>query len=177
VPDHPGRNLRDALLDELGVAKVHGTFDAVDGTITTDPDLHRCSVVATIRTASVNTRNDRRDNDLRGADFLDVLTHPTMTFRSTAVRPQSAEVLLVDGELTLRGTTRPVTLAVEIGGIADSPNGTPVAGFSAETEIDRTAFGVTGGPAGAIVSDTITIALEIEADLVEPGTPDPASAS
>jgi polyisoprenoid-binding protein YceI len=161
----------------LGVAKVRGTFDAFDGTVVTDPDPRRCSVVATIRTASVNTRNDQRDNHLCSPDFLDVQTYPTMSFRSTAVRPQNAEILLVDGELTLRGVTRPVILAVEIGGFADGPDGVPVAGFSAATEIDRTAFGVTGGPAGAIVSDTIRIALEIEAGPVEPGTATLASTS
>jgi polyisoprenoid-binding protein YceI len=161
----------------LGVAKVRGTFDAVDGTVVTDPDPRRCSVVATIRTASVNTGNGQRDNHLRSPDFLDAEAHPTMSFRSTAIRQQNAEILLVDGELTLRGITRPVTLAVEIGGFADGPDGTPVAGFSATTAIDRTAFGVTGGPAGAIVGETIRIALEIEAGLVEPGTATPASTS
>ncbi|MCO1659932.1 YceI family protein [Pseudonocardia humida] len=149
----------------LGVAKVRGTFDAFEGTVTTAADPRRSSVVATIRTASVNTRNSQRDGHLRSRDFLDVAAYPTMAFRSTAIRPRDGETVLVDGELTLRGVTRPVTLAVEVGGFADGPNGSTVAGFSATTEIDRTDFGVTGGPAGAIVSDRIRIALEIEATL------------
>lgn len=149
----------------LGVAKVHGTFDAFAGTITTSEDLRRSSVVASIRTASVNTRNRQRDEHLRSADFLDAATYPTMTFRSTAIRPRDGETVLVDGELTLRGVVRPVTLEVEVGGVADGPQGSTVAGFSATTAIDRADFGVTGGAAGAIVSDRITIALEIEATL------------
>lgn len=149
----------------LGVAKVRGTFDAVEGTIVSGDDPRLTSVVATVQTVSVNTRNGQRDEHVRSADFLDVETYPTMTFRSTGIRAQNEELFLVDGELTLRGVTKPVTLEVEVGGVTETPRGTAVAGFSAVTEISRTAFGVTGGPAGVIVSDTIKIGLEIEATL------------
>jgi polyisoprenoid-binding protein YceI len=147
----------------LGISKVRGTFDAVEGTIETTADPTRSSVVATIATDSVNTRNDQRDGHLRSADFLDVERYPTMTFRSTAVRPLDARLVLVEGELTLRGVVRVVALEVEVGGFAEGPDGATVAGFSAATEIDRRDFGVTGGTAGAVVSDRIRIALEIEA--------------
>jgi polyisoprenoid-binding protein YceI len=99
----------------LGVAKVRGTFDAIAATIVTAEDPRQSSVIATIQTASVNTRNGQRDGHLRSADFLDVEKNPTMTFRSTAIRPQDEEQFLVDGELTLRGVTKPVTLEVEVG--------------------------------------------------------------
>jgi polyisoprenoid-binding protein YceI len=147
----------------LGVSKVRGTFDTVEGTIETTADPARSSVVATFRTDSVNTRNGQRDGHLRSADFLDVERYPAMTFRSTAVRPLEAQLVLVAGELTLRGVVRAVTLEVEVGGFAEGPDGTVVAGFSAATEIDRRDFGVTGGTAGAVVSDRIRISLEIEA--------------
>lgn len=149
----------------LGVAKVRGTFDTFAGAIVTAEDPRQSSVIATIQTASVNTRNGPRDRDVRSKDFLDVETYPTMTFRSTAIRPQDEELVLIDGELTLRGIAKPVTLEVELGGVAEGPQGSTVAGFSATTEISRTDFGVTGGPAGAVVSDKIRIVLEIEATL------------
>jgi polyisoprenoid-binding protein YceI len=148
----------------LGVAKVRGTFDAVEATLVTAEDPRQSSVIATIQTASVNTRNGQRDGHLRSADFLDVEKNPTMTFRSTAIRPQDEEQFLVDGELTLRGVTKPVTLEVEVGRFAEGPQGW-VAGFSASTEISRTDFGVTAGPAGAVVGDKIRVGLEIEATL------------
>jgi polyisoprenoid-binding protein YceI len=100
---------------------------------------------------------------LRSADFLDVETYPTMTFRSTGVRPRDAGTVLVDGELTLRGVTGSVTLQVEVGGFTDGQRGRAVAGFCATTEIDRTDFGVTGGTAGSVVGHIIRIALQIEA--------------
>ena len=88
-----------------------------------------------------------------------------MTFRSTDVRSHDDGRVLVDGELTIRGTSRPVVLDVEVGGLAEVAQGSMVAGFSAVTEISRTDFGVTGGPAGDLVGDTVRIALEIEAVL------------
>jgi polyisoprenoid-binding protein YceI len=148
----------------LGVAKVRGTFDAVEATIMTAEDPRQSSVIATIRTTSVNTRNGQRDGHLRSADFLDVDRFPTMTFRSTAIRPQDDGHFLVDGELTLRGVTKPVTLEVEDSCFAEGPQGS-LAGFSASTEISRTDFDVTGGPAGAVVGDKIRVGLEIEATL------------
>ena len=152
----------------LGVAKVRGTFDAFAGAIVIVEDLRQSSVTATIQTASVNTRNGRRDADVRSTSFLDVAVYPTMTFRSAAVRAQDDGLILVDGELTIRGISRPIVLEVEVGGVTEVAEGSTVAGFSAATEISRTAFGVTGGPAGAVVGDTIKIALEIEATVDAP---------
>jgi polyisoprenoid-binding protein YceI len=151
----------------LGVSKVRGHFATFEGTIVTAEDPLASSVSAVIRTESVSTNNESRDTHVRSADFLDVENHPEMTFTSTAVRPQSAELFEVDGELTLRGVTEPVTLKLELNGFGKGFDGNPVAGFSAATEISRNAFGVTGGAAGAAVSDKIKIALEIEAGLAQ----------
>ncbi|MFF3375357.1 YceI family protein [Streptomyces sp. NPDC002680] len=149
----------------LGVSKVRGTFGAFEGVIVTAEDPLKCSVTATIRTASIDTRNNDRDEHVRGDDFLSVTDHPTMTFVSTGVRPDGDGGALLDGELTLRGVTRPVTLELEVGGFGESYDGTRVVGFSARTEINRRDFGVTGGAAGGAVGNKITIALEVEAAL------------
>jgi polyisoprenoid-binding protein YceI len=147
----------------LGVSKVHGRFDNVEGTIVTAENPLESSVTATIPAASVNTKNEQRDAHVRAEDFLDVDNHPNLTFRSTGVRAEDEETFLVDGELTLRGVTRPVTLEVELGGFGDHPQGGKVVGLSATTEINRKDFGITGGPAGGVVSEKITISLDIEA--------------
>lgn len=151
------------IVRHLGVSKVRGQFDTFEGQLVTGASPLESSVTATIQTASINTRNDQRDGHVRSEDFLDVATYPTMTFTSTGVRAHG-EGLLVDGDLTLRGVTKSVTLEVEVNGFGDGGyEGTKVAGFSASTDINRKDFGITGGAAGAMVGEKITILLEIEA--------------
>ncbi|MEU0934614.1 YceI family protein [Embleya sp. NPDC005971] len=147
----------------LGVAKVRGRFDDFAGSIVTAENPLESSVTATIETASVNSNNKMRDDHIRNEDFLDTDTFPQLTFVSTGIRAESSVVYLVDGDLTLRGVTKQVTLELELNGFGTGFDGSPVAGFTATTEISRGDFGVTGGPAGAAVGDKITIVLEIEA--------------
>ncbi|MFI7277815.1 YceI family protein [Streptomyces sp. NPDC049879] len=147
----------------LGIAKVRGRFDTFEGTLTTTEAPEASSVTATIDTSSVSTGNAQRDEHVRGEDFLHVAAHPAMTFTSTGVRVEDGEGF-IDGELTLRGVTRPVTLAVELNGFGTGMDGKPAVGFSATTEISRGDFGVTGGAAGAAVSDKIKITLDVEAN-------------
>jgi polyisoprenoid-binding protein YceI len=147
----------------LGVSKVRGSFANFEGTITTGENPLESKVEAVIQTTSVNTNNEMRDDHVRNADFLDVAQFPTMTFTSKTIRPKTSELFEVDGELTLHGVTKDVTLQLELNGFGTHYEGHPIAGFSASTEINRKDFGVTGGAAGAAVSDKIRIALEIEA--------------
>jgi polyisoprenoid-binding protein YceI len=149
----------------LGISKVRGSFGTFEGAIVTAEDPLQSSVTTTIQTASIDTRNSQRDEHVRGEDFLAVADHPTMTFVSTGLRSEGEETVLLDGELTLCGVTKPVTLEVEVGGFGDGFDGVKVVGFSARTEINRQDFGVTGGPAGSVVGNKITISLEIEAAL------------
>ena len=123
-------------------------------------------MAATIQLASIETGNAIRDDHLRSADYLEVGTYPTMTYRSTGVR-RDADGWIVDGELTLHGVTRPVPLAVEVNGFGPDPFGEQRAGFSATAQFSRREFGIdltvaldTGGVA---VGDTVTVRLEIEA--------------
>ncbi|MGW6056061.1 YceI family protein [Streptomyces sp. NPDC055189] len=147
----------------LGIAKVRGRFDSFEGRIVTGEDPGESSVVATIHTGSVSTGSAQRDDHVRAEDFLHVEAFPDMTFSSTGVRA-AKDAFLVDGDLTLRGVTRPVTLALELNGFGNGFDGKPAVGFSATTEIRRSDFGVSAGPAGAVVGDVITISLEVEAN-------------
>ena len=123
---------------------------------------------ATIEADSIPTGNDQRDAHIRSADFFDVENHPRWTFRSTGVRTHGDEVVL-DGELTIKGVTRNVPLALELNGFGPDAYGGTRAGFTATTTIDRNDFGVDirmpmdGG--GVVVGDKVQITLEIEAVL------------
>ena len=150
------------------VSKVRGYFREFSGEIITAEDPAQSSVTATIDLSSIDTRQEQRDAHIRSADFFDVDNHPQMTFRSTAVRTDGAD-WLVDGDLTIKGKTRPVTLALELNGFGPDAYGGTRAGFSARTEINRNEFGVDikmpmdGG--GVVVGDKISVELEIEAVL------------
>jgi polyisoprenoid-binding protein YceI len=150
------------------VSKVRGRFGVFSGEIVTGEDVTDSSVTASIDVASVDTGNAHRDADLRSAGFFAVASHPTWTFRSTSVRADGAG-LVVDGELTIKGVTRCVPLAVEVNGSGPDTSGGTRIGFSASTTVDRNDFGVDitlpldGG--GVVVSDKVQISLEIEAVL------------
>lgn len=151
------------IVRHLGVSKVRGQFTTFSGEIVTAEDPLRSSVRATIDAGSFHSRQEQRDAHVRGEDFLHVEDHPELTFVSTGVRHEDGEFKL-DGELTIRGTTKPVTLDLEINGFAEGMNGAPVVGISASTEINRKDFGVHGGAAGAMVGEKIKVTLEIEAN-------------
>src|SRR3954467_8697103 len=150
------------------VSKVRGYFREFSGELVTAENPEQARVTATIDLASIATRQDQRDAHIRSADFFDVENHPQMTFRSTAVRADGAD-WFVDGELSVKGNTKPVTLALELNGFGPDAYGGYRAGFSAKTEINRNEFGVDikmpmdGG--GVVVSDKVTVELEIEAVL------------
>jgi polyisoprenoid-binding protein YceI len=117
------------------VSKVRGYFREFSGEIVTAEDPARSSVTATIDLGSIDTRQEQRDAHIRSADFFDVENHPQMTFRSTAVRTDGAD-WVVDGELTIKGNTRPVTLALELNGFGPDAYGGTRAGFSGRRRQD-----------------------------------------
>src|SRR5262245_31457000 len=132
-----------ATARHLMVSKVRGRFTQVSGTIEVAENPLDSSVAVAISTASIDTGVADRDNHLRSADFLDVEQYPELTFRSTRVVKQGGSDLVLAGDLTIRGVTREVELDVEYHGVATSPWGQQVIGFSASTEIDREDFGMT----------------------------------
>jgi polyisoprenoid-binding protein YceI len=158
------------VVRHLVVSKVRGRFDRFGGTIVTDEDLARSSVNVSIDASSVNTNEPTRDNHVRSADFLDVENFPEITFVSTAVR-SDAGTYFVDGNLTIRGTTRPVTLDVELNGFIADPYGGTRVGFSATAEVDRDDYGVSfNGPIpgtdnAMVLSNRVNFTIEVEASL------------
>jgi polyisoprenoid-binding protein YceI len=150
------------------VSKVRGRFGTFSGTIVTAENPLESTVTAEIDLASIDTNNEQRDAHIRSADFFEVEKYPTMTYRSTSVEPDG-DGFLVRGDLTLKGVTKSVPLKLELNGFGPDPFGGIRAGYSASTEISRSAFGVDismpmdGG--GVVVGDKIQIQLEIEAVL------------
>jgi polyisoprenoid-binding protein YceI len=151
------------------LTKVRGRFTGVTGTITVADEPGESTVEVTIDMASVESGNQARDEHLRSPDFFDAARHPTATFSGHAARWQDAQGLLT-GELTIRGVTRPVTLAAEYLGHVADPWGGQRAIFTAEGTLNREDWGLTwnmpidGG--GLLVSRDIRIEIEAEAVLV-----------
>jgi polyisoprenoid-binding protein YceI len=152
----------------LMISKVRGRFTGYDVTIVTGEDPLGSSVTATIDLASIDTGNETRDNHLRSGDFFEVEKYPTMSYRSTGIS-RTDDGLIIDGDLTLRGVTRHVPLAVEMNGFGPDPGGGQRAGFSATAQINRRDFGIditvpmdTGGVA---LGDKVSISIEIQAVL------------
>ena len=152
----------------LMLSKVRGRFAKFEGRIVTPDNPLDASVEATIDLSSIDTNNPDRDAHVRSADFFDVERHPVMTYRSTGVRVVD-NGFLVDGDVSLHGVTRPVTLALQLEGIlASSPFGDTRVGFSATAEINRSDFDINFGIAdtgGVGLGDKVQIALEVEAVL------------
>ena len=150
------------------VSKVRGYFRTFSGVLVTAEDPTASTVEATIDMDSIDTRQEQRDAHIRSADFFDVGNHTVMTFRSTEVRTDGAD-WTVAGDLTIKGITKPVELALELNGFGPDAYGGTRAGFSAKTDISRKEFGVDidmpmdGG--GVVVGDKVTVELEIEAVL------------
>jgi polyisoprenoid-binding protein YceI len=149
----------------LAISKVRGSFETFDATLETGETLADAKVTATVDVASVNTNQKDRDAHLATSDFFLASEHPQMTFVSTSVE-ESGDDVLVHGDLTLRGVTKPVTLTSEFGGIVVDGYGQTKAGFTATTKIDRTEFGVNWNAAleagGFTLGNEVTINIEIQ---------------
>lgn len=152
----------------LLVSKVRGFFEKFSGTLTVADDFTESKVEATIDAASVNTRDENRDNHIRTNDFFGVEEHPTWTFVSTGLKSKGSDYEL-DGDLTIKGVTKPVTLTLEVLGVNKDPWGNVKAGFSASTKVNRKDFGIEWNApleaGGFLVGDDVTLNLEIQAAL------------
>lgn len=162
----PEHSVVEFVVRHLGLAKVRGRFNEFEGTVEIADDIEQSSARATIKAASIDTRNTDRDAHLRSSDFLDAENHPTLEYRSAGVRQEDGEWLL-DGELSIAGQTRPVTLTVEFEGAATDPWGNARVGFSARGAVNREDYGLTwnqpieGG--GWLVGKEIKLDLSVEA--------------
>jgi polyisoprenoid-binding protein YceI len=157
----------DFAVRHLMISKVRGAFETFTAQLEVPEGAKLpTSVRAEIDTASVATRVADRDNHLRSADFFDAESHPKLTFVSTNISGTEAG-FTIDGNLTVRGTTLPVTLEAEFEGGGKDPWGNERLAYSAHTKISRKNFGLTWNQAletgGVAVGDDIEILIQIEA--------------
>ena len=147
----------------LGFSHPTGQFDKVQGTLVYDADHpEKSSVQVSIPVKSLDTHVAALDKQLLGAQFLDAAKYPEITFASTKVRPLGKNRLEVDGNLTVHGVTRPVTLNVTLNKSGSYPMiDAPALGFGATTRFDRSAFGVAGGI--PMVGDALQVTISAEA--------------
>ncbi len=153
-------------------SKVSGLFEEWSGDFEFDPDNPAdTKVTADIDTASINTRNDDRDGHLRSGDFFDAENHPSIHFESKSTEKIDPATLKIFGDLTIRGTTKPVELDVEYHGKAVDPWGNDRIGFTATTTINRKDFGLTWNQAleagGVLVGEKVEVELQIQATPAE----------
>jgi polyisoprenoid-binding protein YceI len=150
----------------LMVSKVRGAFEGFSGEIEIGDTPETSRLDVTIDAASINTNNEMRDGHLRSPDFLDVERFPHLRYRSTKVERVGERDLRIEGDLTIRDVTLPVTLDAEFVGLATDHVGNPHAGFSATAELDREAFGMvwnqTLEAGGVLVGNKVKIELELE---------------
>jgi polyisoprenoid-binding protein YceI len=160
---------------------VKGEFKTTSGTITVDPaNLNATQVNVEIDAASINTNNDRRDTDLRSANFFEVDKFPKLTFVSKSVNIKDNKGTMT-GDLTMHGVTKPVTLDVEVGGFGKTKMGT-VAGFNASGKLDRKDYGIvwnrTLDQGGTLLGDDVTLEINVEARTpMQPPPPKAADAA
>ena len=150
------------------LSRVNGRFDRFSGTVTLDrTELARAIVQIEIDPSSISTNTQRRDDDLRSANFFDVARFPQMTFKSTRVTMRDSTSGTLTGDLTMHGVTKPVTLEFTVGGFMPGPLGSAVAGFSAHGTLDRKDFGIVWNrvldQGGTLLGDDVNLVLEVEA--------------
>jgi polyisoprenoid-binding protein YceI len=161
----------------LMVSRVRGELGPVSGTVLLDEDrLERSRVEVSIDARGLDSRDAKRDEHLRSADFFDVANHPTVTFRSTGVARGAGDGLLVTGVLTIRDVARAVTLEVDpLPAAVVDPWGNTKRGATARAKINRRDWGLTWNVAleagGVVVSEEV--AIEIEVELVKRKVADP----
>ena len=158
----PNHSAAQFSVRHLGISTVRGAFTKVSGTASYDPaDPGKTTLEATIEASSIDTRVQRRDNDLRSPNFFDVAKYPTLTFKSRKVETAGAGKLKITGDLTIHGVTKEVVLDVD-GPSApmQDPKGDAHMGASASTKINRKDFGVNGG--GGMVGDEVPITIDVE---------------
>ena len=155
----------------LGVSKVRGCFTRFDADVAIGETLDTTTVTATVDVASLDTANADRDAHVLSPDIFDVAKRPTMVFRSTRIVGAGIEYQ-VEGELTIGDITRPVTLAVELGGVESFPGGPRHAGFEATTEVRRKDFGIDlampPGISAVALGDVVKVELDLQ--LLEPAS-------
>lgn len=149
------------------ISSVKGLFEDFDVTLNSETEhLEESTVEVVIQAASINTKNEQRDQHLKSADFFDVDNFPQITFKSTGVITKSVDEFLLQGDLTIKGTTRPIELSVELGGLAKDPWGNTKVGYNVSGKINREDFGLTWNAVletgGVMVSEDVKFTAEVQ---------------
>jgi polyisoprenoid-binding protein YceI len=147
------------------VAKVPGKFNKFNGTVTIDREnAANNRAEATIESASIDTGNQKRDDHLRTADFLDAARLPKITFKSTAWSKTGDDTYDVTGDLTIKDVTKPVVLKVTSLGFGPGSGGAQLSGWEATTKINKKEFNVKDPPMlDAALGDEVTVTINLEA--------------
>jgi polyisoprenoid-binding protein YceI len=147
----------------LGIATVRGHFNEFEGTL----ELDEGRAYGTVKAASLDTNDERRDEHLRSPDFFEVAEHPELRFESTEIRPLGEDSFEIDGDLTIRGATNPIVLRAELGGTETDPWGHERIALEVTGQLDRSDWGMTFnqalGSGNMLVSDRIKLQLDIAA--------------
>lgn len=150
----------------MGLATVRGRFTAFGGSVTTDASGAPTAVAVDVEAASIDTSAADRDAHLRSPDFFDAGAHPTLTFRSTAVRALGGDRFEVVGDLTMRGVTRPITLEADIGEPIRDPWGQPRRAAVVAGKLNRKDFGLSWNQileAGALlVGEEVRLSFDVQ---------------
>jgi polyisoprenoid-binding protein YceI len=149
----------------LGIATVKGQFTEFEGTLEVGPE--NTVAYGTVQVASVNTREPQRDEHLRSPDFFDAARYPEIAFRSTALRPLDEDTFEIDGDISIHGVTRPLTLKAVLEGTETDPQGHDRVGLSAVAQLLRSdfemKFNAALGSGNMLVSDKVKILIDISA--------------
>ena len=150
-------------VQHMGFSMQRATFSKIGGKVTLDRAAHKGTVDVTIDTSSIRSFSDRLDNHIKGEDFFNVAKYPAMTFKSSNLVFDGDKLVAIDGELTMIGVTRPVSLKVTSFACGEHPfNKKPMCGAEASTTIKRSEWGMKYGIPKA-VSDDVKITLPVEA--------------
>lgn len=161
-PAHSEINFK---VKHLMISNVKGEFTTFNATIDSE-DFSKSTISVHIDANSISTNNDDRDNHLRSADFFEVETYPEITFVSTSVNKVSDDEYQITGNLTIKGTTKEITLDTEFGGFMKDPYGNEKAGFSINGKLNRKDFGLNWNAAleagGVMVGNEVKINAEVQ---------------
>jgi len=163
-PTHSEINFK---VRHLMISNVSGSFGAFSVTAEMEEEnIDTLAVKFTADVSTITTQNEQRDGHLKSADFFDAEKYPHISFESTSIEPAGEGEYHLHGHLTVKGETKPVTLKVEAGGIANDGYGSRRAGFTIECKINRQEFGLTWSApteaGGLLVGDDVKISAEVQ---------------
>jgi polyisoprenoid-binding protein YceI len=163
----PAHSSVEFSVKHLGIATVRGKFNEFEGALEVGDEPGSIKVRGTVEAVSVDTNEETRDNHLRSGDFFHAENHPQLVFQSSAIRPLGEDSFEIEGDLTMRGVTRPIVLTAEIQGLEIDPWGNERVGLEVSGRLDRGEWGMTFnqalGSGNVLVSDRVKLSLDISA--------------